>query len=304
VHPRRFRLQNATAEIHNVLVFVWSKVLAVDASCRKELLDVGGHRFFIDYLSSRRRHVGSAAVPGINLGAPATHNPAVHVPPLAQSQASQPPGGGDGFGTVADGCDVPEDETVEALFVLATLVDGTPAAQRACLDCGVLRVLELLLRDDSDDVRMWACVALAKLCAGCPAAVDAVMVHVPVGKHHGSGGTPVGPAHVDASFSLGMPLDSPFLTSAATPHLSALAGDGGNTEPLIMMLHRLQYHTNADVRACACYALSSLISGPRKEGCVVVLRCSFAVRMGVASAVMVLYCRCVLHTVARRCFML
>ena len=39
----------------NVLVFAWSKILSVDASSRRDLVDQGCHGFFIDYLHDALR---------------------------------------------------------------------------------------------------------------------------------------------------------------------------------------------------------------------------------------------------------
>ncbi|KAK7395010.1 hypothetical protein VNO78_15551 [Psophocarpus tetragonolobus] len=45
-------LQTTTPELHQILVFIWTKILALDNSCQVDLVKDGGHIYFIKFLDS------------------------------------------------------------------------------------------------------------------------------------------------------------------------------------------------------------------------------------------------------------
>nr|GEV86057.1 regulatory-associated protein of TOR 1 [Tanacetum cinerariifolium] len=45
-------LQTTTAELRQILVFIWTKILALDKSCQVDLVKDGGHTYFIRFLDS------------------------------------------------------------------------------------------------------------------------------------------------------------------------------------------------------------------------------------------------------------
>ncbi|CAA7033373.1 unnamed protein product [Microthlaspi erraticum] len=45
-------LQTTTIELRQILVFIWTKILALDKSCQVELVKDGGHKYFISFLDS------------------------------------------------------------------------------------------------------------------------------------------------------------------------------------------------------------------------------------------------------------
>ena len=45
-------LQSSAAELRQILVFIWAKILALDKSCQLDLVKDAGHHYFIGVLSS------------------------------------------------------------------------------------------------------------------------------------------------------------------------------------------------------------------------------------------------------------
>lgn len=47
-------LQSPAVELRQTLVFIWSKILALDRSCQVDLVKDNGHNYFINVLASAR----------------------------------------------------------------------------------------------------------------------------------------------------------------------------------------------------------------------------------------------------------
>jgi regulator-associated protein of mTOR len=45
-------LQTTATDLRQILVFIWTKILALDKSCQVDLVKDGGHQYFIKFLES------------------------------------------------------------------------------------------------------------------------------------------------------------------------------------------------------------------------------------------------------------
>eukprot|EP01116_Phalansterium_solitarium_P015860 TRINITY_DN354_c0_g2_i1.p1 TRINITY_DN354_c0_g2~~TRINITY_DN354_c0_g2_i1.p1 ORF type:complete len:1471 (+),score=651.08 TRINITY_DN354_c0_g2_i1:184-4596(+) len=121
-------LQSPAAELRQILVFIWTKILALDKSCQVDLVKDNGYSYFITMLSS---------------SAPSDQ-------PLRTS-------GGVG------GASVPADQRQMAAFVLASIVNNCRPGQSACLTGNMLPVCMAHLNDPEPALRKWLVLLLAKL---------------------------------------------------------------------------------------------------------------------------------------------
>ena len=120
-------LQSPAGDLRQVLVFIWTKILAVDRSCQLDLVKDSGHNYFIGILvffSSNERVQTS-------------------------------------FST-AKSTSVADDPTLAA-FVLSVICDNSRPGQVACLSSNLLPLCLSLLPDASPLLRTWLVLALAKL---------------------------------------------------------------------------------------------------------------------------------------------
>jgi len=119
-------LQSPDGPLRDVLVFIWSKLLALDRSVQADLVREGHEHYFVNHLAS----------------------PAPAHPTPGGAQASAP---------------LTDRQRVTSAFVLAALCDGFPAGQTAVLRTGVLPVLATHLESGSPSLRKWMCLLLGKL---------------------------------------------------------------------------------------------------------------------------------------------
>jgi regulator-associated protein of mTOR len=133
-------LQSPDVPLREVLVFIWSKLLALDRSVQADVVREGHELYFVNHLASPP----AAGGPG-----PAPHG--------------QGHGHGHGQGAHHPQGGVTERQRVMSAFVLAALCDGFPAGQQAVLRTGVLPVLAAHLESESPSLRKWMCLLLGKL---------------------------------------------------------------------------------------------------------------------------------------------
>lgn len=125
-------LQSPAAELRDVLVFIWTKILALDASCQVDLVKDDGHSYFIANLAaSLQQHQ--------------QHQQQYHHHAQASSSV------------------VPADQKVMSAFVLSVICDQCVQGQRSCLSQYLHKICTNLLVDADEDVRKWVCLCLAKL---------------------------------------------------------------------------------------------------------------------------------------------
>ena len=93
-------LQTTSPDLRATLVFIWAKILALDAGCRADLAKDGGHLYFLRHLDAAAAAPpaaaghGAAAVPGAVPGAPAAAAPQPGVVPGAAEALGADAAGG------------------------------------------------------------------------------------------------------------------------------------------------------------------------------------------------------------------
>lgn len=128
-------LQSPAAELREVLVFIWTKILALDSSCQVDLVKDDGHSYFISYLAAslQQNHGANHAPYGHG-----TH----HAPPPSV---------------------IPADQKIMSAFVLSVICDNCVQGQKSCLSQYLHKICSNMLMDSNEDVRKWVCLCLAKL---------------------------------------------------------------------------------------------------------------------------------------------
>ncbi|GFY95751.1 regulatory-associated protein of TOR 1 [Actinidia rufa] len=63
-------LQTTTPELRQILVFIWTKILALDKSCQVDLVKDGGHTYFIRFLDSVEAYPEQRAMAAFHLQSP------------------------------------------------------------------------------------------------------------------------------------------------------------------------------------------------------------------------------------------
>lgn len=130
-------LQSPAAELRQVLVFIWTKILALDPSCQVDLVKDDGHSYFISHLAASLQNHGAGHVPYGHGGGHHHGQPPPNV--------------------------IPPDQKVMSAFILSVICDNCPQGQRACLSQYLHKICSNMLVDANEDVRMWVCLCLAKL---------------------------------------------------------------------------------------------------------------------------------------------
>ena len=158
-------LQTSSGDLHEVLSFLWAKILACDPSCHADLLKDGGHLCFLRFLSSGTGSVGGSAPASVSEGGGGGGD-----------------GGGDGSGAAGtNGNPTPSgpvaspDARAMAVHCLAAMCDGRPRGQALCAGAGALGALLSALSDASVAADQgsplflkWTCLALGALWDGAP----------------------------------------------------------------------------------------------------------------------------------------
>lgn len=130
-------LQSPAAELRQVLVFIWTKILALDPSCQVDLVKDDGHSYFISHLAASLQNHGAGHVPYGHVGGHHHGQPPPNV--------------------------IPSDQKVMSAFILSVICDNCPQGQRSCLSQYLHKICSNMLVDANEDVRMWVCLCLAKL---------------------------------------------------------------------------------------------------------------------------------------------
>lgn len=130
-------LQSPAAELRQVLVFIWTKILALDPSCQVDLVKDDGHSYFISHLAASLQNHGAGHVPYGHGGGHHHGQPPPNV--------------------------IPSDQKVMSAFILSVICDNCPQGQRSCLSQYLHKICSNMLVDTNEDVRMWVCLCLAKL---------------------------------------------------------------------------------------------------------------------------------------------
>lgn len=134
-------LQSPDLPLREVLIFIWTKLLALDRSCQVDVIREKHEAYFVNHLA-----------------APA---PVVQQPQQHQQQGGQQQQPNAAAAAAAQG--VTERQRVMSAFVLSALCDGYPVGQSAVLRTGVLRVVALHLDSESPALRKWMCLLLGKV---------------------------------------------------------------------------------------------------------------------------------------------
>ncbi|KAL4109088.1 hypothetical protein PRIC1_000793 [Phytophthora ramorum] len=121
-------LQSPASELRQVLVFIWAKILALDASCQVDLVKDDGHSYFISHLAAGLHNGGSN-----------------------QSAYS------------AAGSLMPAEQKVMAAFIVSVICNNYLPGQKSCLPQYLHKICINMLQDPEDEVRKWVCLCLAKL---------------------------------------------------------------------------------------------------------------------------------------------
>ncbi|KAF1324552.1 Regulatory-associated protein of mtor, partial [Globisporangium splendens] len=129
-------LQSPAAELRHVLVFIWTKILALDSSCQIDLVKDDGHSYFISHLAASIQPHGAGG-----------HMPYGH--------------GADHHGGPSN--TVPSDQKVMCAFILSVICDNCIQGQKGCLSQYLHKICSNMLADANEDVRKWVCLCLAKL---------------------------------------------------------------------------------------------------------------------------------------------
>lgn len=133
-------LQSPASELRQVLVFIWTKILALDATCQVDLVKDDGHSYFVSHLaSSLQTSRGSGDGHGASLYGSSTPAPPTPHGPISSQQK------------------------VMAAFVLSVICNNYQPGQRGCLAQYLHKICCGLLGDRDDEVRKWMCLCLAKL---------------------------------------------------------------------------------------------------------------------------------------------
>lgn len=138
-------LQSPAAELRQVLVFIWTKILALDPSCQVDLVKDDGHSYFISHLAaSLQTHAPSHSAFGHHGSSTSSgHHHHGALPPPA----------------------IPADQKIMSAFILSAICDGFVQGQKSCLSQYLHKILSNMLMDANEDVRKWVCLCLAKLWA-------------------------------------------------------------------------------------------------------------------------------------------
>lgn len=131
-------LQSPATELRQVLVFIWTKILALDATCQVDLVKDDGHSYFISHLA--------AGLQSSNHGGEFSGGP-------RHQQHSTPPS-------------TSSQQKVMAAFVLSVICNNNVPGQKGCLSQYLHKICSSLLADRDDEVRKWMCLCLAKLWEG------------------------------------------------------------------------------------------------------------------------------------------
>ncbi|CEG40643.1 regulatory-associated protein of mtor [Plasmopara halstedii] len=122
-------LQSPASELRQVLVFIWSKILALDLSCQVDLVKDEGHSYFITHLAAGLHNIDedqtSVYTAGSNL--------------------------------------MPSEQKIMAAFIISVICNNYQPGQKSCLPQYVHKICINLLQDSDEKVRMWVCLCLAKL---------------------------------------------------------------------------------------------------------------------------------------------
>lgn len=122
-------LQSPASELRQVLVFIWTKVLALDPSCQVDLVKADGHSYFISHLAAGVENQNS-------------------------QQLGMPQHGMLGM---------PSDQKIMGAFVLSVICNNCPQGQKGCLSQHLHKICCHLLNDGHEDVRKWVLLCMAKL---------------------------------------------------------------------------------------------------------------------------------------------
>lgn len=132
-------LQSPATELRQVLVFIWTKILALDATCQVDLVKDDGHSYFISHLAAGLQSSGHGGE--FNGGQRHQQHNAPQLP--TSSTSSQ--------------------QKVMAAFVLSVICNNYVPGQKGCLSQYLHKICSSLLVDRDDEVRKWMCLCLGKL---------------------------------------------------------------------------------------------------------------------------------------------
>ncbi|RLN93469.1 hypothetical protein BBJ28_00003372 [Nothophytophthora sp. Chile5] len=121
-------LQSPASELRHVLVFIWTKILALDSSCQVDLVKDDGHSYFISHLAAALNNPGS-------------------------NQSAYGSGGSV----------MPAEQKVMTAFIISVICNNYLPGQKSCLPQYLHKVCANLLQDPDEEVRKWVCLCLAKL---------------------------------------------------------------------------------------------------------------------------------------------
>ncbi|GMF17385.1 unnamed protein product [Phytophthora fragariaefolia] len=121
-------LQSPASELRQVLVFIWAKILALDASCQTDLVKDDGHSYFISHLAAGLHNGGT--------------NQSVYS---------------------AAGSLMPPEQKVMAAFIISVICNNYLPGQKSCLPQYLHKICVNLLQDPDEEVRKWVCLCMAKL---------------------------------------------------------------------------------------------------------------------------------------------
>lgn len=122
-------LQSPANELRQVLVFIWSKILALDSSCQVDLVKDDGHSYFITHLAA------------------GLHNNAGNQTSAYSAASSL----------------MPPEQKVMAAFIISVICKNYLPGQKSCLPQYVHKICINLLQDPEEEVRKWVCLCLANL---------------------------------------------------------------------------------------------------------------------------------------------
>ncbi|GMF12431.1 unnamed protein product [Phytophthora lilii] len=121
-------LQSPASELRQVLVFIWTKILALDSSCQVDLVKDDGHSYFISHLAA------------------GLHNS----------------GGNQSAYSAANNL-MPAEQKVMAAFIISVICNNYLPGQKSCLPQYLHKICINLLQGPEEEVRKWVCLCMAKL---------------------------------------------------------------------------------------------------------------------------------------------